>query len=138
MRFEPLKGALCAVVVRSPHAHAPFRIADIAVARGGLPGVRLVLTAPGIAELGGLPRVAIPEGVKVDAPPYPVLARDVGPPRRRCRRLRDRRGHLSDMLHSGLDRLGSIRFAAVGHVRFLARIPTSGSACHDPRKYRGP
>ena len=76
MRFEPLKGALCAVVVRSPHAHARFRIADIAVARGGLPGVRLVLTAPGIAELGGLPRVAIPEGVKVDGPPYPVLARD--------------------------------------------------------------
>ena len=95
MRFEPLKGALCAVVVRSPHAHARFRIADIAVARGGLPGVRLVLTAPGIAELGGLPCVAIPEGVKVDAPPYPVLARDVGPPRRRCRRLLDRAANRS-------------------------------------------
>jgi aerobic carbon-monoxide dehydrogenase large subunit len=69
-------GALHAVVVRSPHAHARFRITDIAVARG-LPGVHLVLTAPDIAELGGLPCVAIPEGVKVDAPPYPVLARDV-------------------------------------------------------------
>jgi carbon-monoxide dehydrogenase large subunit len=69
-------GALHAVVLRSPHAHARFAVTDIAVARG-LPGVRLVLTAPDIAALGGLPCVAIPEGVTVDAPPYPVLARDV-------------------------------------------------------------
>jgi aerobic carbon-monoxide dehydrogenase large subunit len=69
-------GVLHAVVVRSPHAHARIRITDIAVARG-LPGVHLVLTAPDLVELGGLPCVAIPEGVKVDAPPYPVLARDV-------------------------------------------------------------
>ena len=74
-------GALHAAVVRSPHAHARFRITDSAVARG-LPGVHLILTAPDIAALGGLPCVGIPEGVKVDAPPYPVLARDVGPPRR--------------------------------------------------------
>jgi carbon-monoxide dehydrogenase large subunit len=63
-------------VLRSPHAHARFAVTDIAVARG-LPGVRLVLTAPDIAALGGLPCVAVPEGVTVDAPPYPVLARDV-------------------------------------------------------------
>jgi aerobic carbon-monoxide dehydrogenase large subunit len=69
-------GALHAVVLRSPHAHARFAITDIAVAHG-LPGVHLVLTAPDIAALGGLPCVAIPEGVKVDAPPYPVLARDL-------------------------------------------------------------
>ena len=69
-------GALHAVVLRSPHAHARFAVTDIAVARG-LPGVRLVLTAPDIAALGGLPCVAVPEGVTIDAPPYPVLARDV-------------------------------------------------------------
>jgi carbon-monoxide dehydrogenase large subunit len=69
-------GALHAVVLRSPHAHARFAVTDIAVARG-LPGVHLVLTAPDIAALGPLPCVAIPEGVTVDAPPYPVLARDV-------------------------------------------------------------
>jgi aerobic carbon-monoxide dehydrogenase large subunit len=39
-------GTLHAVVLRSPHAHARFTIADIAAARG-LPGVRLVLTANG-------------------------------------------------------------------------------------------
>jgi carbon-monoxide dehydrogenase large subunit len=69
-------GALHAVMLRSPHAHARFAVTDIAVARG-LPGVRLVLTAPDIATLGPLPCVAIPEGVKVDAPLYPVLALDV-------------------------------------------------------------
>jgi carbon-monoxide dehydrogenase large subunit len=68
--------ALHAVVLRSPHAHARFTITDIAVARG-MPGVHLVLTAPDIADLGGLPCVAIPEGVKVDAPHYSVLAREV-------------------------------------------------------------
>jgi carbon-monoxide dehydrogenase large subunit len=67
---------LHAAVLRSPHAHARFAITDVAAARG-MPGIHLVLTAPDIAELGGMPCVAIPEGVKVDAPPYPVLARDV-------------------------------------------------------------
>jgi carbon-monoxide dehydrogenase large subunit len=69
-------GALHAVVVRSPHAHARFRITDISVVRG-LPGVHLILTAHDIAALGGLPCVGIPKGVKVDAPPYPVLVLDV-------------------------------------------------------------
>jgi carbon-monoxide dehydrogenase large subunit len=69
-------GTLHAVMLRSPHAHARFTITDIAVARG-LPGVRLVLTAPDIAALGALPCAAVPEGVRVDVPPYPVLARDV-------------------------------------------------------------
>ena len=63
------------VVVRSPHAHARFRIADVAAARA-MPGVHLVLTAADIAELGELPCVAVPEGVTVKAPSYPVLARD--------------------------------------------------------------
>jgi aerobic carbon-monoxide dehydrogenase large subunit len=68
-------GALHAVLLRSPHAHARFRIADVAAARG-LEGVHLVLIASDVADLGDLPCVAIPEGVTVSAPPYPILARD--------------------------------------------------------------
>jgi carbon-monoxide dehydrogenase large subunit len=68
-------GVLHAVVLRSPHAHARFRITDADAARAQR-GVHLVLTAPDVASLGGLPCVAIPEGVSVDAPPYPILAHD--------------------------------------------------------------
>ncbi len=68
-------GALHAVVLRSPHAHARFRIADVATARG-MPGVRLVLTAEDVAELGPLPcQVALPD-VEIEVPPYPILAGD--------------------------------------------------------------
>src|SRR5690242_13273399 len=70
-------GTLHAVVLRSPHAHARFRITDTDTARA-LPGVRLVLTArdPAIAALGPMPCVAMPPGHTVEVPPYPVLARD--------------------------------------------------------------
>jgi len=70
-------GTLHAVVLRSPHAHAHFRITDADKARA-LPGVRLVLTArdPAVAALGPMPCVAMPPGHTVDVPPYPVLARD--------------------------------------------------------------
>ena len=70
-------GTLHAVVLRSAHAHARFRIVDTARARG-LPGVQLVLTAddPEIAALGLLPCTEAPPDVTVDVPPYPVLARD--------------------------------------------------------------
>src|ERR1700674_2785327 len=68
-------GTLHGVVLRSPHAHARFRIADAATARG-MRGVHLVLTAADVAELGPLPCVAVPEGVTVNAPPYPILARE--------------------------------------------------------------
>ena len=68
-------GTLHAVVLRSPHAHAGFRITDTAAARA-THGVHLVLTAPDVADLGNLPCVAIPEGLTVNAPPYPILARD--------------------------------------------------------------
>ncbi len=68
-------GMLAAVVVRSPHAHARFRITETAAARA-LRGVHLVLTAADVAELGNLPCVAVPEGLTVDAPPYPILAGD--------------------------------------------------------------
>ena len=43
-------GALAAVVVRSPHAHARFRITDLEAAKKK-PGVRLVLTAADVAFL---------------------------------------------------------------------------------------
>jgi len=70
-------GTLHAVVLRSAHAHARIRITDTAGARG-LPGVRLVLTARDevVAALGPMPCVAMPLDVTVEAPPYPVLARD--------------------------------------------------------------
>jgi carbon-monoxide dehydrogenase large subunit len=67
-------GALHAVVLRSPHAHARFRIADVAKARA-MPGVALVLTGEDTVELGDLPcQGAIPE-TELAAPPYPILAR---------------------------------------------------------------
>jgi carbon-monoxide dehydrogenase large subunit len=70
-------GTLHAVVLRSTHAHARVRVTDTAKARA-LPGVRLVRTAqdPAIAALGPLPCAATPPDVAVEAPPYPVLARD--------------------------------------------------------------
>jgi len=69
-------GALHGVVLRSPHAHARFRVTDVTKA-SAMPGVALVLTGADTAELGDLPcQGAIPD-TKVAIPPYPVLARDV-------------------------------------------------------------
>jgi carbon-monoxide dehydrogenase large subunit len=69
-------GALAAVVLRSPHAHARFRVVDVETARA-LPGVRLVLTAADVADLGDLPCVALPPGTEnIKVPPYAILARD--------------------------------------------------------------
>lgn len=68
-------GTLHAVVLRSTHAHATFRITDVEKARA-LPGVRLVLTAAEIPDLGPLPCQGVPAGVEVDIPFYPILARD--------------------------------------------------------------
>jgi carbon-monoxide dehydrogenase large subunit len=66
---------LHAVVLRSPHAHARFRITDAAKARA-MPGVALVLTGADTAELGDLPcQGAIPD-TAIEVPPYPILARD--------------------------------------------------------------
>jgi carbon-monoxide dehydrogenase large subunit len=68
-------GVLHAVVLRSPHAHARFRITDLAKAKA-MPGVALVLTAADVGELGDLPcQVAIPD-TRIAVPPYPILARD--------------------------------------------------------------
>ena len=67
-------GCLHAVMVRSPHAHAHFRL-DAAAART-MPGVRLVLTGGDVAEIQPLPcNVELP-GADIYVPPYLVLARD--------------------------------------------------------------
>jgi carbon-monoxide dehydrogenase large subunit len=69
-------GTLHAVVMRSPHAHARFSIVDLDRVRA-MPGVRLVLAAPDVARLGPLPTPGVIPDVKIEVPPYPVLARDV-------------------------------------------------------------
>ena len=69
-------GALHAVVVRSPHAHARFAIYDLDRVRA-MPGVRLVLAAADVAGLGPMPCPGTIPDVPTEVPPYPVLARDV-------------------------------------------------------------
>ena len=68
------RGTLHAVVLRSPHAHAGFRI-DADEVRA-MPGVRLVLTGADTAELGPLPCSAAFPDATVDVPRYPILPRD--------------------------------------------------------------
>ena len=67
--------ALHALVLRSPHAHATFKI-DISKARG-LPGVAAVLTSDEVKDLGGLPCLFNLPDEPFSAPPYSILARDV-------------------------------------------------------------
>lgn len=67
------EGLTHAVVVRSPHAHARFRITDVEVARKS-PGVRLVLTAAETGHLGHMPCVVGVPGIDIPVPPCPVLA----------------------------------------------------------------
>ncbi len=67
---------LHAVVVRSSHAHARFRIGDLARVRA-MPGVRLVLAAADISELGPLPTPGVLPDVDIKVPVYPILAKDV-------------------------------------------------------------
>src|SRR5215471_8410580 len=67
---------LHAVVLRSPHAHARFRIGDLARVRA-MPGVRLVLTASDISTLGPLPTPGVLPDVDIKIPLYPILAKEV-------------------------------------------------------------
>jgi aerobic carbon-monoxide dehydrogenase large subunit len=74
-------GALRAIVVRSPHAHAHFKITALAAARK-MPGVRLILTAADIADFGlqpsqGATFLQPSNEDKVWVPPYPVLPTDI-------------------------------------------------------------
>jgi carbon-monoxide dehydrogenase large subunit len=73
------EGALHAVFLRSPYAHARFRIEDIEAARA-LAGVRAVYVAADFAALGGLPCLAPvrnSDGALTPLKPYPVMAADV-------------------------------------------------------------
>ncbi len=70
------KRATFAYVLRSPHAHARFKISDTAAARAA-PGVLLVLTAADLAHLGTIPCNGVPDDVEMVLPDYPVLARDI-------------------------------------------------------------
>ena len=72
---SPMK-PLQAVVIRSPHAHARFRIGDLARVRT-MPGVHLVLTAADISTLGSLPTPGVLPDVAIQIPEYPILAKDV-------------------------------------------------------------
>ncbi|MGO4716413.1 xanthine dehydrogenase family protein molybdopterin-binding subunit [Bradyrhizobium sp. 2TAF24] len=69
-----LPSVLHALVLRSPHAHARFKL-DAAKARA-LPGVAAILTADDIADLGGLPCLFNLPEQPFTAPPYPILAKD--------------------------------------------------------------
>jgi carbon-monoxide dehydrogenase large subunit len=66
-------GSLHAVVLRSPHAHARFRITDVAKA-SAMPGALLILTGADTTTLGNLPCQGQIPGVAIEAPPYPILA----------------------------------------------------------------
>ncbi|MGD9921727.1 MAG: xanthine dehydrogenase family protein molybdopterin-binding subunit [Pseudorhodoplanes sp.] len=64
-----------AVVLRSPHAHARFRIVDAARA-GAMPGIRTLLTGADTRHLGLMPCVVGVPGQEMIVPPCPVLALD--------------------------------------------------------------
>ena len=69
------EGTLHAVLLRSAHAHAKFRVTNASKARA-MPGVALVITGADVGSLGSLPcQVDIP-GAKIAVPFYPVLAID--------------------------------------------------------------
>jgi carbon-monoxide dehydrogenase large subunit len=72
-------GALRAVLVRSPHAHARFKIGDLSKARS-MPGVRLILTAaiPDLKPIMclGAHLMKPSDEEHLYVPPYPVLAAD--------------------------------------------------------------
>jgi carbon-monoxide dehydrogenase large subunit len=68
-------GTLHAVVLRSPHANATFRITDVDAARRA-PGVHLIMTSADTADLGKMPMMfGIPD-LHIPVPPYEILARD--------------------------------------------------------------
>jgi aerobic carbon-monoxide dehydrogenase large subunit len=67
---------LHAVMLRSPHAHARFSIHELDRVRA-MAGVRLVLVAADVAELGPLPTPGVIPGPEIKIPVYPILAKDI-------------------------------------------------------------
>ena len=73
--------ALVAVFLRSPHAHAHFKIGNLAELRA-MPGVHAVYVAADFPGLKGLPcnaPVDNADGSRTELKPYPLLAHSVGP-----------------------------------------------------------
>jgi len=73
-----LEGALTALFLRSPHAHAIFTIADLSTARA-MPGVKAVLSAADIGHLDDLPCLAPmqnADGSPMASVAFPLLAKD--------------------------------------------------------------
>ena len=73
------EGALRAIVLRSPHAHARFRITDVEAARA-MPGVKLILTAADLSHLGPVQCLApLPnaDGSQGHVAHTPILAVDI-------------------------------------------------------------
>ena len=65
-------------VLRSPHAHASFRISDTETART-IKGVKLILTAADLGDLGDVPcQAALPngDGTKTPVKDIPLLCKD--------------------------------------------------------------
>src|SRR4051794_13189281 len=69
------EGVLQAFVMRSPHAHAPFRLTNVDAVRT-LPGIRLVLTADDFRGMGPLPCRGLIPGANMKVPENPVLPTD--------------------------------------------------------------
>ncbi|MGI8527052.1 MAG: xanthine dehydrogenase family protein molybdopterin-binding subunit [Pseudolabrys sp.] len=69
------ENCLYAMVVRSPHAHAKFRIGNADALRK-MPGVRLVLIGEDVAHLVDLPTPGV-ISPDIPVPPYHILAREV-------------------------------------------------------------
>ncbi len=70
-------GALHAVFLRSPHAHARIAALDATAARA-MPGVRLILTGAELADTHPIPCVSnLGPEARLHEPPRPNLARDV-------------------------------------------------------------
>lgn len=70
------EGCRYAAVLRSPHAHARFRVGDLAAVRA-MPGIRLVLIHADVSGYGDLPCGAPAknsDGTTMILPPYPLLA----------------------------------------------------------------
>lgn len=73
---EAVPGALHAMVLRSPHAHAAILAVDTEAARK-LPGVHAIYTAAGIADLGSFPcSLAVAGDAPLIVPSRQALARD--------------------------------------------------------------
>ena len=115
---------LHAVVLRSPHAHARFSIHELDRVRA-MPGVRLVLTAAEVAELGPLPTPGVLPGVDIKSSGLSDPGQGHGAPRRRRHRLcggrQSRRGKRRRRSDRGRLAAAAARDRRHGRARAAAR-----------------